>query len=220
MELSTCIMTRTSKRDFKDAPIPREVLDKLFSIALNAPSWANSQPWEVVVSTGETSKLIKERIHKLASEDNPGNPDFPFPETWPEKQSKNIFETGKDRYGKLGILREDEVKRREAMLYNYSFFGSQTAIFICLDKNLGTWSVLDCGMIIQNILLCAHDMGLGACPQAYLVRYPDVLREAFKLPEDKKFLLGISIGYANEENPINKIKTSRQNIQEIVKYYD
>ncbi len=220
METFDCILTRSSKRDFKDISVPRDVLDKLLEVSLNAPSWANSQPWEIAVSTGKTSEFIKERIYKLASEDNPGNPDYPFPEFWPKKQANNMFETGGHRYEALGIVRDDAARRREITLSNYLFFGSQTAIFIYMDQKLGHWSTLDCGMLIQNILLTAHDLGLGACPQAYLVRYPDILREAFKLPTGKKFLLGISIGYCKKDSVINNIKTPRLGLKDVVKYYE
>ena len=220
MELIDCILTRSSKRDFKDIPVPRDVLDKLLEVSLNAPSWANSQPWEIAVSTGRTSEFIKEKIYKPASEDNPGNPDYPFPEFWPEKQANNMFETGRRRYEALGIARDDKAGRREMTLSNYLFFGSQTAIFIYMDEKLGHWSTLDCGMLIQNILLAAHDSGLGACPQAYLVRYPDILREAFKLPGSKKFLLGISIGFYKKDSAANNIQTSRVELKDAVKYYD
>lgn len=220
MELFDSIISRTSKRDFKNIPVPKELIDKILIASLRAPSWANSQPWEIAVSTGKTSEFIKSKIYKLANEDDPGNPDFPFPTSWPDKQSINMYETGKHRYETLGISRDDVVKRKDVTLSNYLFFGSQTAIFIYMDENLGHWSVLDSGILIQNILLCAHDVGLGACPQAYLVRYPDILRDAFSLPSNKKFILGISIGYYNKENIINNIVTSRDSLEDIVKYYD
>ena len=43
------------------------------------------------------------------------------------------------------------------------------AILICgdieLEKSAGYW-VVDCAAATQNMLLAAHDLGLGACPQA------------------------------------------------------
>ncbi len=164
MELIEAITARASKRKFKDQPIPHEIINKILTISLRAASWGNSQPWEIAVSTGKTSDIIKSRIYKLASNDDLGNPDFPFPILWPEKQSKNMFETGKHRYESLKISRDDNDKRKEKTLSNYLFFGSQTAIFIYMDENLGCWSMLDCGILLQNILLCVSDFGLGACP--------------------------------------------------------
>lgn len=220
MELKDCIINRSSKRDFKNIPVPKDLIIKLIEISSYAPSWANSQPWKVAVSTGKTSEFIKEKIYKLARDGNPGNPDFPFPVSWPDEQSKNIFESGRHRYESLGIPRDDKEKRREISLNNYLFFGSPTAIFVYMNEKLGHWSTLDCGMFIQNILLTAHDIGLGACPQAYLVRYPDILREAFNLGNAEKFLLGISIGYYKKESPINNIKTERMEVDKLLKYYE
>ncbi len=223
MELFEALLTRSSKRDFENKPVPKETIDKILSASLRAPSWANSQPWEIAVSTGKTSEFIKKSVYKLASEDDPGNPDFPFPLSpalWLDKQNANMFETGKLIYESMDILRDDAAKRKDFALYNQDFFGSQTAIYIYMDEKLGHWSTLDCGMLIQNILLGAHAAGLGACPQAYLVRYPDVLREAFKLPGSKKFLLGISIGFYKKDSAANNIKTSRVELKDAVKYYD
>ncbi len=223
MELFEALLTRTSKRDFENKPVPKETIEKILSASLKAPSWANSQPWEIAVSTGKTSEFIKKSVYKLASEDDPGNPDFPFPlfpALWIDKQNANMFETGKLIYESMGILRDNAAKRKDFALYNQDFFGSQTAIFIYMDEKLGHWSTLDCGMLIQNILLAAHAAGLGACPQAYLVRYPDILREAFKLPGSKKFLLGISIGFYKKDSAANNIQTSRVELKDAVKYYD
>jgi nitroreductase len=67
-------------------------------------------------------------------------------------------------------------------------------------------------------LLAAHGLGLGACPQAYLVAYPDVLRKAFKLPKNKKFLLGISLGYYKKASKVNEIKTFRN--EDVINYFE
>ncbi len=57
-------------------------------------------------------------------------------------------------------------------------------------------------------------------PQAYLVRYPDILRDVLNLSSSKKFVVGISIGYYDEKEDINNIYTSRNDLNEIVKFYD
>ena len=218
MELFECIGSRTSKRDLEDKPVPKEIIDKILKLSLRAPSWANSQPWEIAVSTGKTSEFIKTNLYELAKNCTPINPDYPFPDSWPEKQNNNMFETGRHRFEYIGINRDDKEKRTEFSLRNYVFFHSQTAIFIYMDENLGLWSVFDCGFLAQNILLAAHDLGLGACPQAYLIAYPDVLRKAFKLPKNKKFLLGISLGYYKKASKVNEIKTFRN--EDVINYFE
>lgn len=220
MELLDAMLSRTSKRNFIDKPVPKELIVKILSASLRAPSWANSQPGEIAVSTGKTSEFIKNSLYELQKNGGLINPDYPFPDSWPERQAANMFEVGKLLYGAQGIEREDNEKRNEFILSSLNFFNSQTAIFIHLEESLGAWSILDSGLLIQNILLSAHDLGLGACPQARLVAYPDVLRKAFGLHENRRFILGISIGYYKTDSTINDIKTLRNDFEDIVKFYD
>ena len=81
MELFEAIGSRTSKRDFEDKPVPREIIDKILKSSLRAPSWANSQPWEIAVSTGKTSEFINNNLYELAKNCTPINPDYPFPDS-------------------------------------------------------------------------------------------------------------------------------------------
>jgi len=68
MEVIEAIKTRRSIRKFRDAQIPQEVLDEIFEAARYAPSWANTQVWELIV--------IKEQATKdaLSLHLSPGNP--------------------------------------------------------------------------------------------------------------------------------------------------
>ena len=50
---------RHSVRKFQSKPIPEEVLKEIISISLNAPSWCNSQPWNIYVATGNTLEEIR-----------------------------------------------------------------------------------------------------------------------------------------------------------------
>ena len=53
MKLDEAIRQRKSVRAFKSEPVPKEVLSEILSAAQRAPSWANTQPWEFVVATGD-----------------------------------------------------------------------------------------------------------------------------------------------------------------------
>ena len=56
---------RHSCRRFQSKPIPEEVLKDIISISLMAPSWCNSQPWNIYVATGKTlEEMRKEWISK------------------------------------------------------------------------------------------------------------------------------------------------------------
>ncbi len=63
MDLCTAIRERRSVRKFKPDPVPSELLLDLLETARWAPSWANTQCWEViVVSDPETKGKLAETV--------------------------------------------------------------------------------------------------------------------------------------------------------------
>lgn len=68
METLECILTRRSIRRFTDKPVSDEVLYKVLEAVRWAPSWANTQCWEVVVVRDDETK---EKIASLLSPNNP-----------------------------------------------------------------------------------------------------------------------------------------------------
>lgn len=55
------IMTRRSIRRYRLEPVPQEMLEKIVSAAMNAPSAGNEQPWHFMVITDR--KLLDEIPH-------------------------------------------------------------------------------------------------------------------------------------------------------------
>ena len=64
------IRERRSIRRFQEKDIPEEVLTDVLEAARWAPSWANTQPWEIVVVKDQT---IKEHIQETVSPRNPSS---------------------------------------------------------------------------------------------------------------------------------------------------
>jgi len=81
-------------------------------------------------------------------------------------------------------------------------------IFVCGDLNAAhdrqlSYLLQDCSAAIENLLLCAHALGLGACwlgvhPREDRVRK---LKEILSLPESVIPISGIAIGRPGEEKP-------------------
>jgi nitroreductase len=69
-------------------------------------------------------------------------------------------------------------------------------------------------------MLLAVENGLATCPQGSLGEYADIIREEFPKYKDKIVLCGMSIGYEDVTNEINKYRTKRQDLSEIVNYYE
>ncbi len=49
MDTIKCIETRMSIRQFKPEPVDRALLTEVIATAQRAPSYKNSQPWEVMI---------------------------------------------------------------------------------------------------------------------------------------------------------------------------
>jgi len=61
MDAIEAIKTRRSIREYKDKPIPKDILEKIVDAARFAPTARNVQPWEfIVITKPETLKKIAE----------------------------------------------------------------------------------------------------------------------------------------------------------------
>jgi len=109
---------------------------------------------------------------------------------------------------------------------NFRHYGATTCIYLLVGKpiyqqsgGINVWSLYDSGSAVQNIMLLATSYGLGTVAQAQAVVYPDIIRKVLGIPGDKLIALGISIGYPDWDNPVNKSRTAREPLDKVVKFY-
>jgi nitroreductase len=219
MELSNFIQSRRSVRAFKSTPVSKELIEQVFGCAQSSPSYANSQPWEVVVVTGQTRDSLSRVLYDLAQAEVTIHPDIPTPASWPAHIDERVKEHGARRFKALGIERTDAQARNHLRLMNFEFFGAPCAAFFMIDEALDQWSAMDVGMYVQTTALSLHAHGLSSCLQASLAYYPNAVREHLSIPPSKKILLGMSFGYADEEAPINAYQSARVELQRSLTIY-
>ncbi len=220
MELLEGIATRRSFRAFKSTPIPRETMESILETPGKSPSYTNTQPWEVAVVSGKRKDELSRILWEMAESDVPSNPDLPTPKDWPPELDRRAKEHGARRFKALGIERENEQQRKELRLLNFKFYGAPCVLFLFMDRILTSWSIFDMGLFTQSLILTAHSFGLGSCLQASIAGYPDTVREFLGIPKTKLLVLGISIGYADLEAPINAYQSSRVSPKDFVRWYD
>jgi nitroreductase len=223
MDVVEVIRQRKSIRAFKPDPIPREVLSQIAELALHAPSWANTQPWELAIVTGAKLEQIKEAFstqHGLSA-----LPDFPGPEEFPEVY-KARFQHLAAKMSEAAKKGRRGKKAGEWYLQGPRLYGAPAAIYVLIDRaffeqrgTLNVYPVFDCGLLAQNIMLLATDRGLGTIVQAQAVHYPNVLRQLLGIPESKLVLVGIAVGYPDWDNPINEFRSDREAMGSLVKWY-
>ena len=228
MDLVECLLTRGSKRDFKDTPVPKELLTKIMEQAMRVATTADTQAYEVHIFGGEVIKKIKKDYMERVLADEPTNPDMEYrPSEWPEPYASRRAaldnpQLGPTTFQLLGIDYYAPDARQQFNIKGCgNLFGAPNGIIISLDRVLGmfeSWCLLDCGSLMQTILLLAHNHGLGAVPQMQIVAYPDVLRKHLNIPASKKIIAGISIGYPTDA-PINTYKSHRLTVEEVVTWH-
>ncbi len=71
MEFSDVIRARHSVRAFTDQPVSDDQLQALLAAATTAPSWSNTQPYQIAIARGKVLESLREelppRFDKLAA---------------------------------------------------------------------------------------------------------------------------------------------------------
>jgi nitroreductase len=216
MNIVEAIKERKSIRGYKPDPVSRETLTEILEIAGRAPSAMNTQPWEFVVLGGKVLKKIQ-----AAYIDNLRNGVVPRPEHAVAGWTKDsIYRTRQVElamalFKLMDIERGDQKKRMEWMERGIRFFDAPAAIIVTTDKSLeGHTPLIDIGIVIQTICLAALNYGLGTCIEDQGCMYPDILREIASIPDTKRIVMAIAIGYPDWDFPANQVKTTRVRLDE------
>jgi nitroreductase len=207
-----------SIRGFKKKPVPQELLQKIITTACHSPSYKNSQPWEVMVISGEKKQELSAMLVELLDSDTPSSPDLAEPESWPEAEQARINDLFTKRKEITGIdltAPEIVIKAKKA---NFRFYGAPHGIFLYQDKTLSEWSLFDIGLFAQSLMLAAHAEGIGMVPQAFLTDYAQQVKDYLHIPVGKRLILGLSAGYPDMDSPVNGFKTPRSPVDEIATF--
>ncbi len=220
MNVSDAIKSRFTCRSFKPELVSKEKITQILEIALHSPSWANTQPWEIYVANADKLDKIKAEYLEYFNQNKPRNPDVPLAKTWPDKHQKRIRDLADEMYKHLKISDTNEKERNASWRSNFEFFKAPTVIYLCMDKDLGEWSMFDMGAISQSIMLAAKEAGLDSAPAINLVVYPEILRRELNIPWELSIVFGIALGYKNDEAPQTNFRSSRRSLEEVVRYFE
>ncbi len=221
MELEAAVRGRRSIRKFISKKIPGLLIDEILDAARWAPSWGNTQPWEFYVLTGEPLAAFKEAGKRMLDAELASSPDVPMPEAWPPALKGRYNELGKSLLDMMGIRREDRDARNQLYARMADLFDAPCLIVACIPRDvLVEYAMLDTGLAVQTICLLAHDKGLGTCIMAAVVRYPELLRKIASIPEDRRIVVGIALGYPDPDYPLNRFERKRAEAREIIHWVD
>src|SRR5579863_3002775 len=210
---------RFSCRAFRPDPVPHPVIERILKAAQRTASWCNSQPWQVVIASGEAKEKFRKAIYASAASGVDGG-DFPFPREYRGVYLQRRRESGFQLYDTLGIAKGDKAAYAKQALENFNFFGAPHVAIIHTDEALGVYGAIDCGAYVSNFMLAAQALGLGAIAQAALAHQSGLIRRHFKLGDDRRVVCGISFGFPDRDHRINSYRTSRASVSEAATFVD
>lgn len=177
MNITEAIQTRRSIKIFKDVePVSKEVVEQLLQAAIMAPNHHHTEPWKFFVLQGDGRLPLSRVLAEWAKT----RVDDPASEAG-QKRIKKI--SGKPLIAPTAIVVALSPKQ-----------DSKKAIYI---EDVSAVSAA-----VQNILLEAHGLGLGAIWKSGPAYYAPPVKNYFKLTDEEEILGVIFVGESDmKKNP-------------------
>ena len=218
MDVSEAVDSRKSIRAFLDKAVDDSLIKELLEKTSRSASGGNLQPWQIYVINGDTMNSF----HKFQSEwTEPETPAYAiYPENLKEPYKTSRYEVADDMYSLLGIAREDKEERFKQVLKNYEFFGAPAAFFCFVDRQMGRPQWSDLGMFLQTFMLLAREAGLDTCPQEAWAMKQESVTAFVEAPDELMLFCGMAIGYQDESEKVNELRTSRRPVEDWAVFID
>jgi nitroreductase len=222
--VDAAITSRRSVRAFLPDPVPRETIERILEVAARAPSGTNTQPWQVVVLTGEAKSALTQKI--VAAYDDPAQrathtDEYAYyPTEWRSPYIDRRRKVGWDLYGLLGIGKADKAAMHAQHGRNYAFFDAPVGLIFTIDRVLQQGSWLDYGMFLQSVMVAARGRGLDTCPQQAFAQYHRIIEEQLQFPPERMVVCGMSLGWADPAARVNALHTERAPVAEFARFLE
>ncbi len=219
MEVTDALNRRYTVRAFKSDPLDRKTLENILNAAQRAPSWANTQPWEIYIAGGAVLNRLREAYVANLRNCVQRNPDLPAPKEWPPALRGRMELLRAERTATVERVCLDKSMLKDLSEMNYHFFYAPVVAYLCMDRTLTPWLVFDLGLLAQSIMLAAQHFGVDSATAVTLAAHPDLIRKELKIPDTLSIIIGIALGHADPDHPQNKYRSPRRTIHEAVTFH-
>lgn len=113
---------------------------------------------------------------------------------------------------KFIVIKDEKTRKSLARIAAYGSFLAEApvAIAVVIDPSLSNHPVEDGAAATQNMLLAAHALGLGSCwIGSYNSGYEDRAKHILGIPDNKRLLSIISLGYPAESGSSTRLELSK-----------
>lgn len=220
MTVTEALRARISTREFRSTPLSETIVREILDAARWAPSGGNLQPWKVIAVTGKEREAVSALAKRTLAENPAGEAsEFPiYPEKLWEPYRSRRYDLGEAMYALLGIPREDRMARLGRFARNYDFFGAPVGLFFVIDRRMGHGQWAHLGMFMQSVALVAIERGVSSCMQEAWAAVRRSLGAHFGLAPHEVVYCGMSLGYADTEHPVNRLRSERASVDEFATF--
>lgn len=219
MDLQEAVRGRRSIRGFLQRPVPEETIRSLVTEAFWAPSWGNTQQYEIIIATGDALERFKKENREALASGKKQVPELPMQENWPDYLKRRYMGVGKSVLSAQAIGRDDNAGRMKYYADMFALFDAPALIVVTADRELCIeYAMLDAGLFLQTFKLLAHAAGLGTISLAASVRYPEILRKNFSIQENRRILIGTALGWPDTSAPVNNFPRTRDSFENMVRW--
>ena len=208
-DLFALLRARRSVRRFRPETPPREVIEKLLEAAVTAPSASNKQPWRFLVVTSA------ERIARMAGEVRVAVERIAG---HVEPASEASFRAYGDYFTRFEAAPVVIVAlhRPLTLLSNLAqptMPADDRRRIAAMERDSG---LMGTAMALENLLLAAHALGLGASGMTGPLVAVDRIRDLLDVPGSWEVAALVPIGFPAEEPPA----TERKTVEKVVRWID
>ncbi|GIP33878.1 nitroreductase [Paenibacillus sp. J2TS4] len=177
MRLEEAIVERRSIGKVKTDPVDKSLINKLLEAAVWAPNHYHTEPWRFFVMTGEGRNRLAEAYREIAKEESEA----------------------------AGTPANEELLRKQwGKAFRAPVVIAVAASPSSLPKVHEIEELAALHAAIQNMLLTAHSLGLGAIWRSGQPLYHTRMKQAFGLEEHESMAGLIYVGYPEKEAPASR----------------
>ena len=194
------VQGRRSIRRYRPEPIPASILEKLLTAAAWAPSAHNRQPWRFCIATEQSTKERLSGQMRI-------------------RWRRDLMADGAD-----AAFVERRIAISHARLTSAAALVVACATMEDMDvypdpaRTQAEWTmtVQSTALACQNLLLAAHQYGLGACWMCAPLFVPELVQDVLQLPESWQPQALITLGYPAEGYAAHEIIKERAPLAQVV----
>ena len=187
-ELYDVMSTLRAVRKLRPDPISSEVLDRVLQAACWAPTGGNTQPWRVVVATGDDAKQALQEIYE---------PEWERYSAGFMKMMSGLPPEQLAKWQRI-VAAGDHLARHLAEAPAILMFCANPAMMAITDAKLDRVSMVGGGSVypaVQNAMLACVQEGLGCTLTTLHCLREDEVKAALGIPAEWATVAMVPIGY-------------------------